>query len=159
MLNNTSLKANYIVIPLITLATISLGSWVTSTGMSWYKTINLPPFTPPGSFIGTVWTILFILATISALIVWNKAVGKRRVIIGSAFILNAFLNVGWSFLFFGLHLVGPAIYEAALVGVSVLVLMILVWRTSKVASWLLAPYLAWVSFATFLTYTIWSLNL
>ncbi len=153
-----SLKPNHIAIPLITTATISAGSWVTSAGMNWYKTINLPEFTPPGSFIGTVWTILFILATISALIVWNKIAGKRKIIIGFAFILNALLNVGWSVLFFGLHLVGPAIYEAALLGVSVLVLMILVWRTSKTAAWLLAPYLAWVSFATFLTYTIWSLN-
>lgn len=154
-----SLKTNYIVIPLITLTTISVGSWITSGGMNWYKTIILPEFTPPGSFIGTVWTILFILATISALIVWNKVAGKRKNIIGSAFILNALLNVGWSFLFFGLHLVGSAIYEAALLGVSVLVLMILIWPVSKLASWLLAPYLAWVSFATVLTYTIWSLNL
>lgn len=153
------LKTNYIVIPLITIATISVGSWITSAGMNWYKTINLPSFTPPGSFIGMVWTILFILATISALIAWNKAWGKRKTVVGVAFILNILLNVGWSVLFFGLHLVGPAIYEAALLGVSVLVLMILIWPVSKLASWLLAPYLAWVSFATFLTYTIWSLNL
>ena len=153
-----SLKPNNIIIPLITFATISVGSFVTSAGMNWYKTLNLPAFTPPGSFIGTVWTVLFILATISALIAWNKASGKRKTAIGIAFILNILLNVGWSGLFFGLHFVGPAIYEAALLGVSVLVLMVLIWPVSKSASWLLAPYLAWVSFATFLTYTIWSLN-
>ena len=126
MLNSASLKTNYIVIPLITIATISVGSWITSAGMNWYKTINLPQFTPPGSFIGMVWTTLFILATISALIVWNKIVRQRKIIIGSAFILNVLLNVGWSFLFFGLHLIGPAIYEAALLGMSVLVLIILI---------------------------------
>jgi benzodiazapine receptor len=152
-----SIKPNHVVIPLITVATISVGSLVTSAGMNWYKTLNLPAFTPPGSFIGMVWTVLFILATISALIVWNKSSGKKTVIAG-AFILNALLNVGWSVLFFGLHLIGPAIYEAALLGASVFVLMILTWRISKSASWLLAPYLVWVSFATFLTYTIWSLN-
>ncbi len=152
-------KPNHIVIPLITIATISVGGWITSAGMSWYKTINFPAFTPPGSFIGAVWTVLFILATISALIVWNKAVGGRKGAIGFAFIVNILLNIGWSALFFGLHLIGPAIYEAALLGVSVLVLMILIWPISKTAAWLLAPYLAWVSFATYLTYTIWSLNL
>ena len=31
-------------------------------------------------------------------------------------------------------------------------------RTSHIAAWLLAPYLAWVSFATFLTFTLWRLN-
>ncbi len=153
-----SFKPNYIVIPLITIATISAGSWATSGGMNWYKTLNLPAFTPPGSFIGTVWTTLFILATISALIAWNKAWRKRRNIIGVAFVLNIFLNVGWSVLFFGLHLVGPAIYEAALLGVSVLVLIILIWPVSKLAAWLLVPYLAWVSFATYLTYITYSLN-
>lgn len=153
-----NLKPNYIVIPVITITTISVGSWVTSLGMNWYKTIKLPAFTPPGSFIGMVWTVLFILATISALIVWNKAASEKKTAIGVAFILNALLNVGWSVLFFGLHLIGPAIYEAALLGVSVLVLIVLIWPVSKLASWLLLPYLAWVSFATFLTYTIWSLN-
>ncbi|TSC84812.1 MAG: translocator protein [Parcubacteria group bacterium Gr01-1014_13] len=153
-----SFKPNHIVIPLITVATISVGSLVTSAGMNWYKTLNLPAFTPSGSFIGTVWTILFILATISALIAWNKAWGKRKTAIGAAFVLNILLNVGWSSLFFGLHFIGPAIYEAALLGLSVLLLIILIWRVSKPASWLLVPYLAWVLFATFLTYTIWSLN-
>lgn len=154
-----NIKSNHVVIPLITIATISTGSWVTSAGMNWYKTIKLPAFTPTGSFIGTVWTILFVLATISALIVWNKIASEKKMAIGAAFILNALLNVGWSILFFGLHLIGPAIYESVLLGVSVLVLMILIWPVSKLASWLLLPYLAWVSFATFLTYTIWFLNL
>ncbi|MBI2038211.1 MAG: tryptophan-rich sensory protein [Candidatus Magasanikbacteria bacterium] len=153
-----ALKTNHVVIPLITIATISLGSLVTSLGMNWYSTIKLPAFTPPGSFIGAVWTVLFILATLSALIVWNKAWRKRKNIIGIAFVLNILLNVGWSVLFFGLHLIGPAIYESALLGVSVLVLIILIWPVSKLAVWLLVPYMVWVSFATFLTYTIWSLN-
>ena len=153
-----NLKPNHVVIPLITVVTISVGSFITSAGMSWYKTLNLPVFTPPGSFIGTVWTVLFILATISALIVWNQAWRGRKTMIAVAFILNILLNVGWSALFFGLHLIGPAIYEAAVLGVSVLVLMILVWPVSKLAAWLLMPYLAWVSFATYLTYSIWRLN-
>lgn len=153
-----NIKPNHVVIPFITIATISAGSWVTSAGMNWYKTLKFPAFTPPGSFIGAVWTVLFVLATISALIVWNKAASKKKTTIGVAFILNALLNVGWSILFFGLHLIGPAIYEAALLGVSVLVLMIFIWPVSKLAAWLLLPYLAWVSFATYLTYSIWLLN-
>ncbi len=153
-----SLKTNHVVIPLITIISISVGSWITSAGMNWYKTLNVPTFNPTGGFIGTVWTVLFVLATISALIAWNKAWRKRKSIIGVAFILNILLNVGWSFLFFGLHLIGPAMYEAAVLGVSVLALIILIWPVSKFASWLLVPYLAWVSFATYLTYSIWLLN-
>lgn len=153
------LKPNYIVIPLATIATIGIGNLFTSAGMDWYKTISTPAFTPPGSFIGTVWTVLFILATLSALIVWNKPLTDgRRHGIAIAFILNAMLNVGWSALFFGLHFIGAAIFEAGLLGLSVLILIVAIWPVSKFAAWLLMPYFAWVSFAMYLTYSIWLLN-
>jgi benzodiazapine receptor len=150
-------KPNYIIIPLATVATAGIGSIITSAGMNWYNGISKPSFTPPGSFIGTVWTILFVLSTIAALIVWNKAENRKN-IIGAAFIINALLNIGWTGLFFGLHLIGPAITEAGLLGLSVLTLIILAWPVSRFAAWLLAPYLAWVSFATYLTYSIWVVN-
>jgi len=95
------MKPNYIIIPLITVFVSLLGGWLTSSGMSWYKSINLPSWTPPGSIIGLVWTILFILATISALIVWNSLAGKNNFsLIIAIFILNSILNFGWSWLFF-----------------------------------------------------------
>lgn len=150
-------KLPYIIIPLATLATAGIGSIITSVGMDWYNQIPKPVFTPPGSFIGTVWTVLFVLATIAALLVWSRA-GNRKTIIGAAFIVNALLNVGWTGLFFGLHLIGPAIFEAGFLGLSVFALIILVWPVSKFSAWLLAPYFAWVSFATYLTYSIWLLN-
>lgn len=153
------MRLNYIIIPLVTILTSGVGSWITNNGMKWYKSINLPTWTPPGSVIGTVWTVLFILATISALIVWNTAKHNNYFwwIIG-LFLVNAVLNVGWSFLFFGQHLIGPAIFEAGLLGLSVVGLVILIWPLSRLAASLLIPYAAWVSFATYLTYSIWSLN-
>lgn len=150
---------NYLIIPLITLATASLGSWATNQGMAWYQTINLPSWTPPGSIIGTVWTILFILATISALLVWNRKLAlKKRRTIGIAFLANACLNVTWSFIFFKLHLIGLAVVEAGLLGLSVLLIIILVKNQSRLAALLLVPYLLWVTFATFLSYNVWQLN-
>lgn len=151
-------KANYIIIPLATIATMAVGGLVTAAGMGWYRSINLPAFTPAGGFIGGVWTVLFILTAISALISINKGWGRRRTGIAAVFIANALLNVFWSVLFFGLHLVGPAVWEAGLLGLSVLVLIVLIWPISKFAAWLLVPYLAWVGFATFLTYSVMILN-
>ena len=153
------MKLNYFFILLITFLTAFLGSWLTNRGMGWYKTIKLPSWTPPGSVIGTVWTIIFILATISALITWNKLQHDSHLYwIAVIFIINAILNVGWSFLFFYLHLTGLAIFEAALLGISVVALTVLIWPVSRLAATLLLPYAGWVSFATFLTYMIWSLN-
>lgn len=153
------MRPNYLIIPLITLAIASLGSWVTNQGISWYRTLDLPPWTPAGSIIGAVWTLLFILVTISALLVWNRklTLSQRRTI-AAAFLINALLNVSWSFIFFKAHLLGLAVIEAGLLGLSVLFLIVLVKPYSRLASSLLVPYFLWVSFATYLTYAVWRLN-
>ena len=159
------MKINYIVIPLITALTAFLGSRFTTSGIGsgWYDFIAKPSWTPDGSIIGAVWTILFILATISALIFYNKAFGGKRFNWTIAiFLLNAFLNVFWSFLFFKQHILGLATIEAGLLGVSVIALIFLIWEKEekllKTASLLLVPYALWVSFATYLTYAVWTLN-
>jgi len=153
------MKLNYVIIPLITLGVSWLGGRLTSGGMNWYQTIKLPAWTPPGSVIGFAWTTIFILSTISALIVWNRVSHQGRfwwIII--IFLINAGLNLGWSWLFFNQHLIGPAVWEAGLLGLSVVVLIILIWPFSRLAAWLLVPYGGWVIFATYLTYLIWALN-
>lgn len=154
------MKPNYLIIPLITIITASLGSWLTNRGLAtWYQTIKLPDWTPAGSVIGTVWTMIFVLSTISALIVWNRHYkGKNFWLIIVFFLINAGLNVLWSFLFFEAHLIGLAIFEAGLLGLSVIVLIILIWPLSVWAAILLLPYAFWVSFATYLTYNVWLLN-
>jgi len=153
------MKINYFVIPLITLATSVIGSVITGRGMDWYRTIKLPAWTPPGSFIGTVWTVLFVLATISALIFWNRHQSlQSRQLIAALFIINAIANVGWSYLFFGEHLIKPAIFEAAFLGATCIALVITLWPISTTAALLIVPYVVWVGFATYLTYIIWLLN-
>ena len=153
------MKPNYLLIPLATIITALGGSWITSAGMSWYRQIHLPAWTPAGSLIGAVWTILFVLATISALLIYNLIPkGKKRRQIMWAFLINAILNACWSALFFGWHSLTLAIIEAAVLALSVLALIILTWPRSKAAAVMLMPYFAWVCFATYLTYSVWSLN-
>ncbi len=153
------MKPNYIVIPLITVVVASVGSFLTSKGMEWYQSINTPSWTPSGFVISSVWTAIFILATISALIAWNRGKKDSRFwLIVSMFLVNGFLNVFWSYLFFYNGLIGPAVWEAGLLGLSVLFLIIFNWRVSRTASLLLLPYLIWVSFATYLTYQVFLLN-
>lgn len=153
------MKLNYFIIPLIIFIVAVLGSWLTGSGLDWYKSIKLPSWTPPGSLIGAVWTIIFILSATSALIFYNLAShGSRFFWIIFLFILNTVLNVGWSYLFFRGHLIGPAVIEAALLDFSVIGLVILIWPISRLASLLLLPYAGWVAFATYLTYIVWSLN-
>jgi tryptophan-rich sensory protein len=148
-------KIGYILIPLIVFLVATIGSFFTGTGMDWYDTINLPSWTPPGYFIGIVWTIIFLLSTISALIVWGK---PRNWLVITVFLINAFLNVFWSYLFFNQHLIGAAFFEAIILDVTVFILIFKIWPISRLASMLLIPYGLWGAFASFLTLVVWILN-
>ena len=153
------MKLNYFLIPLATIAVAVFGSILTSGDMAWYKTIKIPSWAPPGALIGAVWTTIFILTAISALIVWNRAQHAGVFWwIAAIFIANGILNVFWSYLFFNQHLLYAAGWEAALLGASVLALIILIWPISRLASSLLLPYAGWVSFATYLTFLISNFN-
>ncbi len=153
------MKPNYIIIPLIAIFVAVIGSWLTSGGMDWYKTINLPAWTPPGSVVGAVWTTIFILSTISALLIWNKSPRNKRFWwIVAIFLINGGLNIFWSFLFFNQHLIGLSVFEAGLLDLSVIALIIFIWPVSRWASILLIPYVCWVAFATYLTYSVFVLN-
>lgn len=180
------MKPNYIIIPLIVLVTAILGGAITSYGMNhpigWYEMINKPAWTPAGSVIGTVWTILFILIAISVLIFWNGSASPRQGGAGHrqgdpsspqlsfserdsrfklatiVFVLNAILNVLWSYVFFVKHFFSLAIYDAGALGLTVILLIFLIRPYSRKAAVLLMPYAIWVAFATYLTYAIYILN-
>jgi len=153
------LKINYFVIPAIAAVTASLGSWLTNLGKAWYDSIKVPDFTPPGYVIGIVWTILFILATIAGLIFWNRTKRDENFkVITVVFVVNAVLNVLWSYLFFFKHFIYLAVWESGVLGLSVLAIIILIWNKNKSVAFLLLPYLLWVGFATFLTYRVFLLQ-
>jgi translocator protein len=152
-------KANYLIIPLIAVFTAVIGGLFTSSGMDWYRALNLPAWTPPGAAIGAVWTIIYTLTVISALIVWNSFQRNTRFsAIIALFLLNAVLNAGWSWVFFARHQTGLAIFEAAALELTVLGLIFLIAPASVAAAALLFPYAAWTLFAAFLTYKVHSLN-
>lgn len=137
-----------------------LGSFVTITGQgSWYATIQKPPFNPPGFVFAPVWTLLFILMGISLYLVWMEGTSKMEVRIALiAFGVQLAFNVLWSYLFFGLQSPFLGLIEILILWVSIAITILLFYRVRRTAAILLIPYLAWVSFATFLTYTIWVLN-
>jgi translocator protein len=164
-------RQNYVIIPSITICVALVGSLLTKLGISWYNsTLVQPALTPPNFIFPIAWNIIFIMATMSALIVWNSEnfekkclwIFKRKtkdfnLIIG-LFVANAILNVTWILLFFSLELILPAFIEMIALEATTLLLMIQTWKHSKTASLLLLPYLLWVGFATILTYQILMLN-
>lgn len=123
----------------------------------WYNTINRPTWNPPNWLFGPVWTTLYIFMGIAAALVWHShAYLKRKAL--SLFVIQFVLNLAWSYLFFSRHMIGVAFAELITMLVLILATTILFFRINKTAGLLMLPYLAWVSFATVLNGTIYSLN-
>jgi tryptophan-rich sensory protein len=152
------MKISYVFPAIAVVITALVGGLITSGGMTWYQSLSLPSFTPPGYIISIVWSIIFVLSAYAMILVLQ--LGKKEVIAVASVVfgLNLLLNMLWSTLFFGIHEIGFAFFEAILLAFSVLVLMTVSWKTSKTIAWLLAPYFVWTSFASFLTYSVWMLN-
>jgi tryptophan-rich sensory protein len=139
--------------------TASAASYFADTGRSWYKTINLPDWTPSNSVMVIAWTVIFILTSLSILIIWNKYSSEKKfLVIIALFVLNALLIVGWNILFFSHQMMSLAFVQALLLIVNIIFLVLLIWRLSPLAAYLLFPYSAWVIFSTALTLNVWMLN-
>ena len=124
-----------------------------SSVKSWYLTDLIKPvFNPPSWVFAPVWTLLFFLMGISLYLVWNK---KNKLF---WFWLQLVLNTTWSFLFFYFHSPNLAFYEIIILWFAIIMTIVKFWQYKKAASILLWPYLAWVTFAAFLNYSIMILN-
>lgn len=136
----------------------SVGAASTDLGR-WYQNLRKPAWEPPDAVFPPASSTMFTLAAVSAALAWRDApdAGRRRTVAG-LFAGNAFLNVLWSFLFFRAKRPDWAMIEWVFLWGSVLAPMVVLRRYSKAASWLLVPYLAWVSFAGILNRAIIRLN-
>jgi translocator protein len=123
---------------------------------NWYVYLNKPSFNPPNYLFGPVWTLLYIIMGISFYLILNKP--KVNWLLVSVFITQLILNFFWSFIFFNAHNLGLALVEIIILWASILTMIILFYKTNKWAAILNIPYLLWVSFATLLNYSIYSLN-
>jgi translocator protein len=137
-----------------------VGSMFTMPSVAgWYQTINRPSWNPPGWLFGPVWVSLYTLMGIAAYLVWQKRdlgqVVKTALIVYGVQLL---LNTLWSILFFGMKNPGLALVEILILLSTIILTTVLFYKIRPVTLWLLLPYILWVSFASFLNYTIWSLN-
>jgi tryptophan-rich sensory protein len=118
-----------------------------------------PAWNPPAWVFGPVWTVLYLMMAVAAWLVW-----RRRGFAGAPwalglFVLQLALNTLWSAIFFGLRRPGVAAIEILLLWLAILATLIAFAPVSRLAAILLAPYLAWVTFAAVLNFTIWRMNL
>lgn len=153
------LKLNYIVIPSIAMFISSLGSYWSRDGMQWYRTLSLPGLTPPDWVFGVVWTIIYVLISLAVIYIWNTYPRNNLFyLIMVLFAVNAGANLVWSYIFFNQHMIGLALVDSIVLWATALGLIVLITQVAWIPALLLMPYLAWLTFATYLGWRILQLN-
>jgi tryptophan-rich sensory protein len=125
---------------------------------AFYATLVKPGWAPPPSVFGPVWFVLYLMMGISAALVWQRQGFERARGALMLFLTQLGVNAIWSPVFFGQHQVGLALGVIVALDLLVLATILAFARKHAVAAWLLAPYLAWIAFATALNFAIWRLN-
>jgi len=121
----------------------------------WYASLAKPAWNPPGWIFGPVWTTLYLMMAVAAWLVWRRD-GWRRTM--GLYAVQLVLNAAWTPTFFGAQQIGWALVVILALWLAILATLLAFLRVRKAAGWLLAPYLAWVTFAAFLNFTLWRMN-
>jgi len=127
---------------------------------TWYKTIEKPSYSPPNWVFGPVWTILYVLMGVSAYLIWVKGLEKKEVRTALMFFaLQLILNALWSILFFGMRNPFYGLIEIVFLWAAIAITIQKFYKISRTAAYLQIPYICWVSYAAFLNYGIWRMNM
>lgn len=124
----------------------------------WYAGLTKPFFNPPSWVFGPVWTTLYLLMAIAAYLIWASGSNNKTVSALKIFGVQLILNVFWSLVFFGIHEIVWGFIVIVALWVAIFITIKQFKKINSTASLLLWPYLAWVSFATLLNFSLLILN-
>ncbi len=143
---------------LLTLSVGALGALGSLSARELYQGLQRPEWAPPGWLFGPVWTTLYLAMGVAAWLVWRRAgfTAARGPLV--LFLLHLLPNALWSWLFFAWQQGAWAMVDILLLWGLIVALLWQFGRLSRPAAWLLAPYLAWVTFASALCYAVWQAN-
>ena len=141
---------------LVTFAAAGLGAIASANAGEFYLSLNRPAWAPPAWLFGPVWSVLYLLMAIAAWLVWIRLAAWGPPF--AWYVAQLVGNALWTWIFFAWR-------QGLLALIEILVLLVLIVATmdsfrkvSRLAAWMMAPYLAWVCFATALTLAMWRLN-
>ncbi len=143
----------------VPLAVGVIASLLTGGGMEAFASLNKPPLSPPGWLFPVVWTILYILMGVASylVLVQEGDGGQKREAI-FLYGLQLAVNFLWPIVFFNLEWYLFAFVWLILLWVLVAATLVRFYQISKVAGYLMVPYLLWLTFAAYLNLGIWILN-
>jgi len=136
----------------------AIGAIASVSAAQFYAALERPGWAPPAGLFGPVWTVLYAVMGVAAWLVWRELGWSRARGALGLFVLQLACNALWSWLFFGWHLGGLAFADILVLLALIVATIVAFARIRRFAAWLLAPYLAWVTFAAVLNYSVWQLN-
>lgn len=149
-------SASLLVWLLVVFAAAGLGAIGSRDAPLVYNQLALPPWAPPSGVFGPVWTVLYAMMAVAAWLVW-RAPGRSTaglLLFGAQLVAN----VLWSWFFFAWRSGALAAADIVVLLALIVATVVAFWRVRPLAGVLLLPYLAWVAFATALTFAVWQRN-
>ena len=143
---------------LVSFATAAIGAVASVEAKTFYSQLVRPDWAPPSSLFAPVWSALYFLMGVSAWLVWRSSSFNAVRTALTLFLIQLAANALWSWLFFAWHLGAVAFAEILLLWALIAATVVCFWRSSVLAGVLMVPYLAWVTFATALTLSVWRQN-
>ena len=143
---------------LVSFVTGGVGSLASVNAAGFYGQLAQPSWAPPAWLFGPVWSLLFVLMGIAAWLVWREHGFRNARPALTLYALQLLANALWSWLFFAWHQGALAFAEVVLLWLLIAATIASFWRLQRLAALLLVPYLAWVTFAAVLNFTLWRLN-
>lgn len=145
--------ASLLVFFVVTMAAASVGSIVIPG--PWYEALAKPSWTPPNWLFAPTWFVLYFMIAIAGWLAWRTQ-GRGPAL--PFWIAQLALNAAWSYIMFGRHEIGLAMLDLVALWLMIVGFILTVWQSSRLASLLFLPYLAWVTFAGALNYAVWHMN-
>jgi translocator protein len=136
----------------------AVGSVASVESGTFYGQLSRPEWAPPAWLFGPAWTVLYILMGISAWLIWRVRGFRPALAALSLFIVQLAVNALWTWIFFVWKLGAMAFVEILFLWALILCTIIVFWRIRPLAGVLMIPYLAWVTYASALTFMVWKLN-
>jgi translocator protein len=131
------------------------GGVASASAPAFYRELERPRWAPPARLFGPVWSVLYVLMTWAALRVWHAA-GAHPAL--ALHLLQLLLNGLWSWLFFRRRRGDLAFLEILMLWGALAATLAGFRRVDALAGWLLVPYLAWLSLAAALNWSVWRRN-
>ena len=142
----------------LTFACAAIGAVASAQAAAFYLQLQRPAWAPPAWLFAPVWSALYFLMAVAAWLVW-RAHGLRRARAAlGLFVSQLAANAIWTWLFFVWNQGALAFGEIVLLWALIAGTVAAFWRLHPLAGLLLVPYLAWVTFASALTFAVWKLN-